>query len=285
MTPSCNLKPRHARRASCARGEVAMLAGPSWVGDRKMRPWRALVLVACVAGCSGDGSSVQPMGPTSSSAADGAAEENALDDGHALDDVHALDGNGPDVDGDSVAPDAQSPDVGVDSGVACPSASPFSSESCPFTAASERLLCTYASDASAPSCSNTYDCECTSGQGGPPTCNWTRTTTTCCGSQTCGPTQLCVHLTCGGGPQGYCNLLDDAGGCPAGSQYESTCPHPGVASGPGCVPTCVTPAPSCQDVPAACAGSSPECTCLANVCGSSQQCITVQGPDVTCGAE
>lgn len=116
-----------------------MRARRAMSGGGTTRPWGALLFVAWTAGCSGGGSSVQPMGAPSPSPADGAA------DGHALDE------DAPDVDGNRVARDAEPQDAepqeaepqdaGLDSHVACPSASPFSSESCPFTAASERLLC------------------------------------------------------------------------------------------------------------------------------------------------
>jgi hypothetical protein len=105
-----------------------------------------------------------------------------------------------------------------------------------------------------------------------------------CGAQTCGPNQVCVHLTCGGGPL-QCTFLNDAGGCPPGWRYASVCALPPSGhAGPGCLPTCVTPAPFCQDIPSSCAGPSLACTCLQSVCGSTQSCASVQGHDVTCGA-
>jgi hypothetical protein len=78
-----------------------------------------------------------------------------------------------------------------------------------------------------------------------------------CGSETCGPTQVCVrpNSQCGAAPP--CDPLPDGGTCPPGLV---ACTNPGTGRA-GCTYSCEPPAPYCLDVPPSCAGQ-PTCACL-----------------------
>jgi hypothetical protein len=107
-----------------------------------------------------------------------------------------------------------------------------------------------------------------------------------CQGITCGPNDVCVHPTCGGGVP-FCQPVDDAGMCPPGWQHQPICSQAGSA-GPGCSPPpCQPPAPFCAPKPAAC-GSTVTCNCLpfdicASEAGFGGQCAFISGSrDVTC---
>lgn len=98
-----------------------------------------------------------------------------------------------------------------------------------------------------------------------------------CGGSQCGPHQVCVSMSCGGGAA-VCTPAPDGGQCPSGLTYSATC----AAGRPGCMdPPCSPPPPSCMDVPAACA-APPTCSCLSfTVCGA-MPCASVVNGQVFC---
>jgi hypothetical protein len=107
-----------------------------------------------------------------------------------------------------------------------------------------------------------------------------------CQGVTCGPNDVCVHPSCGGGVP-ICQPVDDAGMCPPGWQHQPNCFQAGYA-GPGCAPPpCQPPAPFCAPKPPAC-GNTVTCNCLPfNICqgeaGFGGQCAFISGTrDVTC---
>jgi hypothetical protein len=72
-----------------------------------------------------------------------------------------------------------------------------------------------------------------------------------CGSETCSPTQYCIHPCCGGAPP-LCQDKPDGGGCPRGF-HEGCSGGVGVGSctGPDCCEAdpCQPPPPYCADSP------------------------------------
>ncbi|MGA2447050.1 MAG: hypothetical protein ABTD50_00065 [Polyangiaceae bacterium] len=105
-----------------------------------------------------------------------------------------------------------------------------------------------------------------------------------CGVATCPPDYVCVQQVGGGGPVASCGALDEAGACPSGLSYTSSCPATvgGADGGPGCLPTttttglCIARPPSC--------GASLSCACLAGVCATGTSCFML-GSAVQCAAE
>ena len=68
-----------------------------------------------------------------------------------------------------------------------------------------------------------------------------------CGTQTCGPTQYCIHPCCGGAPPA-CIEKPEGGSCPAG--YHDGCSYGGCAGVSCCeMDPCTPPPPYCADVP------------------------------------
>lgn len=73
-----------------------------------------------------------------------------------------------------------------------------------------------------------------------------------CGSEACGPTEICVQ-PCRCGPAPACEPLGDGGSCPAGTVDCTT----GTGT-PGCATDCSPPPPYCSALPGAC---DPTTTC------------------------
>ncbi len=96
-----------------------------------------------------------------------------------------------------------------------------------------------------------------SGDGGP-----------ACGDVRCGANQLCARAGCGGDSMAICSTRGADGTCYPGNVMVDCC---GSVNGPACL--CVPQAQNCVDIPAACSGRTPDCTCVTgdfisnNVCG------------------
>jgi hypothetical protein len=110
------------------------------------------------------------------------------------------------------------------------------------------------------------------------------TTLPACGAQFCASDQICVHPGCGGGVPPACSALNDAGACPSGWTYSSSCYNLPTA-GPGCLPPpCVPPPAFCFNIPAGC-GSPITCSCLpGNICAGGGCGLIENGTDVVCMA-
>jgi hypothetical protein len=111
---------------------------------------------------------------------------------------------------------------------------------------------------------------------------------TICGSSVCSATQLCIRPSCAGGTAPPCLPIVDAGACPAGYTFTTSCQYPigGGGPGPGCLPpACVNPPPFCLDTPAAC-NAKLTCGCLpSTVCGTGGGgCMMISASVVQCGA-
>jgi hypothetical protein len=105
-----------------------------------------------------------------------------------------------------------------------------------------------------------------------------------CGGHTCGSlTELCVHPPLSiGGPAPVCSPADEAGACPPGETYTSSCANQ-TPTGSGCRYVYVPPPPSCKSIPGSCL-STVDCTCLGNaICGGGANiCGSVKASDVQC---
>jgi hypothetical protein len=123
------------------------------------------------------------------------------------------------------------------------------------------------------------------GLGGTQTTGGATGSTAVCDAQPCASNQLCVHPGCGSGVPPACSALNDAGACPSGWTYSSSC-YNLPAAGPGCLPpACVPPPAFCVDIPAGC-GSPITCSCLPpNICTGDGGCGLIEnGTDVVCVA-
>jgi len=104
-----------------------------------------------------------------------------------------------------------------------------------------------------------------------------------CGTQACTAAQACVYSY--GGTPANCSPTNDAGGCPVGFTYSTSCPN--LANRPGCNAAARPPAPvGCIDIPASC-GVTPTCACLpATACpGGTDSCQSATAHSIICGGQ
>jgi hypothetical protein len=171
-------------------------------------------------------------------------------------------------DSPGISPDGSS---WPDASLACPERNPRLSSTavtCPIELAWTSLRCTYSAlspGTTGDPCTVSFQCQCISGQGGPPTCTWSEVSEV--GSD-------------GGVPAPDSGKTSPDAEAPV-SCGSSTCGD-GQYCRAGCCATrgCVLGPPSCEPLPSACNGT-PTCECI---CGrSGGLCTITSGVAVQCG--